>query len=120
MEKRQCTVQLNRLIEKKNNPFYELGIWQKALIAEETIKKQAAEIYREIIKNNGSMKKKAIKKVDELEKSEYLRTNRFQNQPWSYKKMKTISGLSYKDLQDVLGFFPNQLLTSQICCKLKQ
>ncbi len=68
-DKENALIQLEKLIKKKNNPFYELGMWQKAQIVEESNdKKQAAEIYREIIKNNGSMKTKAAQKVDELEK----------------------------------------------------
>ncbi len=67
--KDSALIQLEKLIRKKNNPFYEMALWQKAQIIEESNdKKQAAEIYREIIKNNGSMKTRAIKKVDELEK----------------------------------------------------
>jgi tetratricopeptide (TPR) repeat protein len=61
----------DKLIQKKNNPFYELALWQKAQITEvSNNKKQALEIYHEIIENNGSMKVKAMKKVDELEKTE--------------------------------------------------
>jgi len=68
-EKESALIQLNKLLKKQNNPFYELGMWQKAQIAEESNnKKQAAEIYREIIKNNGSMKTKAAQRIDELEK----------------------------------------------------
>jgi tetratricopeptide (TPR) repeat protein len=70
-KKDSALIQFNRLIEKKNNPFYELALWQKAQITEDlNDKKQAVEIYREIIKNNGSLKTNALKKVDELEKSE--------------------------------------------------
>jgi tetratricopeptide (TPR) repeat protein len=70
-KKDSALIQLDKLINKKNNPFYELGMWQKAQIVEESNdKKHAVEIYHEIIKNNGSMKDRAIKKVDELEKSE--------------------------------------------------
>lgn len=70
-KKDSALIQLNRLIEKKNNPFYELALWQKAQITEDSNdKEQAVEIYREIIKKNGSMKTKAMKKVDDLEKSE--------------------------------------------------
>jgi tetratricopeptide (TPR) repeat protein len=68
-DKDNAIIQLEKLTKKKNNPFYELGMWQKAQIVEESNdKKQAAEIYREIIKNNGSMKTKAAQKVGELEK----------------------------------------------------
>jgi tetratricopeptide (TPR) repeat protein len=68
-EKDSALIHLDKLVKKKNNPFYELGMWQKAQIVEESNdKKQALDIYKEIIKNNGSMKSKAGQKVDELEK----------------------------------------------------
>ena len=68
-QKEAAINQLDKLIKKKNNPFYEMAMWQKAQIAEESAdKKQAVEIYREIIKINGSMKQNAIKKADELDK----------------------------------------------------
>jgi hypothetical protein len=68
-DKEAALLQLEKLLKKKNNPFFELAMWQKAqIVSENNDKKQAVDIYREIIKNNGSMKERALKKVDELEK----------------------------------------------------
>jgi tetratricopeptide (TPR) repeat protein len=67
--KQDALAKLDTLIKKKNNPFYEMALWQKAQIIEEmNDKKQSVEIYREIIKNGGSMKNNAVKKINELEK----------------------------------------------------
>ncbi len=61
---------LDKLLKRETNPFYDLALWQKALILSE--KSQAGEarkLYNEIIKRGGTLKNNAKEKVDELNKS---------------------------------------------------
>ncbi len=62
---------LDKILKKKSNPFYDLALWQKALILTE--KNQAGEartLLDEIVKRGGTLKNNAIQKIDELDKSE--------------------------------------------------
>lgn len=62
---------LDKILKKKSNPFYDLALWQKALILTE--KNQTGEariLLDEIVKRGGTLKNNAIQKIDELDKSE--------------------------------------------------
>ena len=69
-QKEKALFQFDKLIKMKDTPFYEMSLWQSARIYEESVKNmQALEMYRKIVINGGSMKNKAVDKVNELEKS---------------------------------------------------
>jgi len=68
-QKDDALLQLNKIIKKKNNAFYDLALWQKALILSEKNENSAArELLEEIVKRGGTLKDKAIQKKEELNK----------------------------------------------------
>ncbi len=61
--------QFDKLIQQKDNSFYELALWQKALILiDRNNKTQALELLNLIVKHGGAMKDNAVKKIEELNK----------------------------------------------------
>lgn len=59
------------IFKKKNNSYYDLALWQKALIlTEKNQNKEARQLLNEIVKRGGSLKNNAIQQIDELNKSE--------------------------------------------------
>jgi tetratricopeptide (TPR) repeat protein len=62
---------LDKIIKKKNNSYYDLALWQKALIlTEKNQNKEARELLNEIVKRGGTLRNNAIQQIDELDKSE--------------------------------------------------
>ncbi|HNW70212.1 MAG TPA: tetratricopeptide repeat protein [Bacteroidales bacterium] len=62
---------LDKLLKKKDNPFYDLALWQKAtILAEKNQTGAALELFDEIVKRGGTLKNNAAEKINELDKSE--------------------------------------------------
>ena len=62
---------LDTILKKKSNPYYDLALWQKAIILAE--KKQTAEariLLDELVNRGGSLKNNALQKLNELDKAE--------------------------------------------------
>ena len=65
----KALAQFDKLIQQKENSFYELALWQKALILiDRNNKTQALELLNLIVKHGGAMKDNAVKKIEELNK----------------------------------------------------
>ncbi|HOH83133.1 MAG TPA: tetratricopeptide repeat protein [Bacteroidales bacterium] len=62
---------LDTILKKNSNPYYDLALWQKAIILTE--KKQTAEartLLNELVDRGGNLKNDALQKLDELDKAE--------------------------------------------------
>ncbi|HNX06767.1 MAG TPA: hypothetical protein PKL96_04230, partial [Bacteroidales bacterium] len=60
---------LDTILKKKSNPYYDLALWQKAIILAE--KKQTTEartLLNELVDRGGNLKNNALQKLEELNK----------------------------------------------------
>ncbi len=65
----KAIAQFDKLIQQKDNSFYELALWQKALILiDRNNKTKALELLNLIVLHGGAMKDNAVKKIEELNK----------------------------------------------------
>ena len=70
-QKDVATTWFDKLLKKKTNPYYDLALWQNALIfTENNQTEDARRLLNEIIDRGGTLKNNALQRINEIEKSE--------------------------------------------------
>ncbi len=70
-QKDAAMIDLDKVLSIKDNSFYDLALWQKAVIMTEKGQTGAArDLFNEIVKRGGALKNNAIQKVNELSQPE--------------------------------------------------